>query len=98
MAMTFSRTFDWDDEGWRDRAACRDTDPELFFPVGSSGDAVAEIEAAKALCRTCAVREQCLEFALRANQESGVWGGASEDDRRKMRSAWVARRRALVRQ
>ena len=99
MVMTFSRTFDWDDEGWRDRAVCRDTDPDLFFPVGTTGSAVTEIEAAKALCRTCPVREQCLEFALRANQEAGVWGGASEEERRKMRSAWVARRRrGLVRQ
>ncbi len=99
MVTTFSRTFDWDDEGWRDRAACRDVDPELFFPVGSTGDAVQEIEAAKAVCRTCPVRAECLEFALQANQEAGVWGGASEEERRKMRSAWVAaRRRALVRQ
>lgn len=96
MVMTFSRTFDWDDEGWRDRAACRDTDPDLFFPVGATGDALAEIDAAKSVCRGCPVREECLEFAFQANQEAGVWGGHSEEERRKMRSAWVAHRRTLV--
>ena len=98
MVMTYSRTFEWDDEGWRDAAACRDTDPDLFFPVGTTGAAVEEIEAAKALCWSCPVRAQCLEFALVANQEAGVWGGTSEDERRKLRSAWVAarRRRELV--
>lgn len=98
MVMTFSRTFDWDGAGWRNRAACRDTDPDLFFPVGSTGSAAEEIRAAKALCRACPVREECLEFAFEANQEAGIWGGTSEDERRKMRSAWLAnRRRVLVR-
>lgn len=99
MVMAFNRSFDWDDSGWRDRAACRDTDPDLFFPVGTTGVAVEEIEAAKALCQSCPVCAQCLDFALEANQEAGIWGGTSEDERRRMRSAWVAarRRRALVR-
>ena len=99
MVMTFSRTFDWDDSGWRHAAACRDTDPNLFFPAGTTGVAVEEIEAAKSLCQTCPVREQCLEFAMVANQEAGIWGGMSEEERRKMRSAWLAsrRRRELVR-
>jgi len=99
MVMTFSRTFEWDDSSWRDSAACRDTDPNLFFPAGTTGAAVEEIETAKALCRTCPVRELCLEFAFQANQEAGIWGGTSEDERRKMRGSWVAarRRRELVR-
>ncbi len=99
MVMPSTRTFDWDDAGWRDRAACRDTDPDLFFPVGSTGPAVEEIKAAKALCRSCAARQECLEFALVTNQETGIWGGTSEDERRKLRSSWLAarRRQALVR-
>ena len=99
MVMTFSRTFEWDDSGWRDDAACRDTDPNLFFPAGTTGIAVEEIEAAKALCQSCPVRAQCLEFAMIANQEAGIWGGTTEEERRKMRSAWLAnrRRRELVR-
>ena len=38
---------------WRDRAACLDVDPELFFPIGNTGPALAQIEEAKAVCRTC---------------------------------------------
>lgn len=40
---------------WRAKAACRDKDPELFFPVGNTGAAYQQIEEAKAVCRTCKV-------------------------------------------
>ena len=93
MALTWSRPFEWDADDWRAQAACRDTDPDLFFPVGSTGPAVEQIEAAKAVCRRCPVQATCLEFALSTNQEAGVWGGASEEERRKLRKAWLARRR-----
>ena len=79
---------------WRDDAACRDTDPDLFFPVGTTGLAVDQIASAKAVCAACPVRSECLDFALLTNQDSGVWGGTSEDERRKLRRAWVKTRRA----
>lgn len=91
--MTFCRPSAKDDSRWREDAACRDTDPNLFFPVGTTGEAEEETRAALALCRQCAVREQCLEFAMATNQRDGIWGATSEDDRRRMRSAWVAARR-----
>lgn len=91
--MTFSRPSAWDDFSWRDDAACRNTDPDLFFPVGSAGEAAEEARAAIAMCRRCPVRENCLEFAMVTNQRDGIWGAASEEDRRRMRSAWVAARR-----
>lgn len=81
------------DRNWRADAACRDTDPDLFFPIGSTGAAVEQIEAAKAVCATCPSRQPCLEFALLTNQDSGVWGGLAEDERRKLRRAWVKQRR-----
>jgi WhiB family redox-sensing transcriptional regulator len=93
MVMPFTRSFEWDDCGWRDGAACRSTDPELFFPAGTTGVAVEQIDAAKTVCRSCPVREQCLEFSMVTNQEAGIWGGTTEDERRKMRSSWVAARR-----
>ena len=93
MALTWSRAIDWDAEDWRDRAACRDTEPDLFFPVGTTGGAIEQIEAAKAVCRSCDAMSPCLEFALATNQESGVWGGTSEEERRKLRKAWLARQR-----
>ncbi len=93
MALTWSRSHDWDTDDWRQRSACRDTDPDLFFPVGATGPALEQIAAAKAVCRQCEAQSECLEFALATNQESGVWGGTCEDERRKLRKAWLARRR-----
>lgn len=93
MALTWSRTIDWDIDSWRSVAACRDTDPDLFFPVGTTGIAIEQIEAAKEVCRACPAQEPCLEFALATHQESGVWGGTSEEERRKLRKSWLARQR-----
>ncbi|MDE0231097.1 MAG: WhiB family transcriptional regulator [bacterium] len=78
---------------WRDLAACLDSDPNLFFPIGSTGPAVAQIAMATAICGECAVQAECLDYALNTNQESGVWGGLSEEDRRRHRKRWLARRR-----
>ena len=75
----------WDMDDWRERAACRHSDPDLFFPVGDTGPAVDHAEAAKAVCRQCPVRVDCLEYALTSNQDAGVWGGATEEERRKLR-------------
>ena len=76
---------------WRNEASCRNTDPDLFFPVGTTGPALEQIAAAKAVCCECEVRQRCLEFALTTNQDSGIWGGTSEEERRQIRRA---RRRA----
>lgn len=78
---------------WRNLAACIDEDPELFFPVGSTGPAIDQVERAKAICRRCPVTEQCLEWALDTNQDAGVWGGLSEDERRSLRRSRQRRRR-----
>lgn len=68
-------------EDWRHRAACRDEDPELFFPVGTSGPVLRQITDAKAVCRRCPVAGECLEWALRRG-EVGIWGGTTEEERR----------------
>ena len=81
---------------WRDVAACRDTDPDLFFPVGTTGAAVDQIAAAKAVCDSCLGKEACLQFAIENNQDSGVWGGTSEEERRKLRRAWVKDRKGIA--
>lgn len=70
-------------DDWRTQAACRDEDPELFFPIGTSGPAVLQEEQAKAICRRCPVQATCLELALDTNQETGVWGGTTERERRR---------------
>ena len=78
---------------WRELAACRDSDPSLFFPIGTTGPAVDQIELARAICAQCSVRDECLNYALETNQEAGVWGGYAEDDRRRLRKRWLAERR-----
>jgi WhiB family redox-sensing transcriptional regulator len=69
---------------WRHLAACRDEDPELFFPIGTTGPALLQIEEAKAVCRACSVVDDCLSWALESGQDAGVWGGLSEDERRAL--------------
>lgn len=70
---------------WRADAACRDEDPELFFPLGDTGPALMQIEEAKAVCRSCIVVSECLTWAVESGQDSGIWGGMSEMERRSLR-------------
>ena len=81
------------DSTWRDQALCRDTDPELFFPVGTTGTALTQIARAKQVCGECSVRIDCLDFALSTNQDSGIWGGLCEEERRVIRRQRAARAR-----
>jgi WhiB family redox-sensing transcriptional regulator len=84
------------DYEWRKHSLCRDTNPDLFFPVGTTGAALVQIEEAKAVCRVCPVQAECLNFALTTNQDSGIWGGTSEEERRKLRRAYVAQQKAAA--
>jgi WhiB family redox-sensing transcriptional regulator len=61
---------------WRHEAACREVDPELFFPIGNSGPALLQIDEAK---------QVCLRWAIDSGQDAGVWGGLSEDERRALK-------------
>lgn len=71
---------------WRDLAACRGTDPELFFPDGTAGPALQQAAQAKQVCAICPARIPCLQWALATGQHAGVWGGTSEDERRALRA------------
>lgn len=64
---------------WRQRAACRGVDPDIFYPSADE-----EAEEAKSICRVCPVREPCLEYALLNRERDGVWGGATERERRRI--------------
>ncbi|MFN2543498.1 MAG: WhiB family transcriptional regulator [Actinomycetota bacterium] len=77
---------------WVHSALCKDEDPELFFPIGNTGPAATQVRAAKSVCSRCPVRLHCLEWAMGTGQDSGVWGGLSEEERRALRRA---RRRGL---
>lgn len=84
------------DYSWRNRAICRDTDPDLFFPVGTTGQALVQIARAKEVCDECPVRIDCLEYALETNQDSGIWGGLAEEERRSIRRQNAARQRLFA--
>ena len=64
---------------WRKRAACRGIDPDVFYPVSDE-----DAEEAKGICSGCPVRQACLEHALVHREREGVWGGATERERRRI--------------
>jgi WhiB family transcriptional regulator, redox-sensing transcriptional regulator len=76
-------------ESWRGRAACRRVDPDLFFPVGTSGPALDQVTRAKRLCLACPVRRPCLDWALRNGIQFGIWGGLTEDERGTLRRTFA---------
>ena len=67
---------------WRDDAACLDADPDLFFPIGTTGPALDQTDQAKRICQACPVRKRCLAWALELGAAAGIWGGTTEDERR----------------
>ena len=70
---------------WRNRAACLEEDPELVFPIGSTGPALLQIEEAKTVCGRCEVSEPCLKWAIDQGQDDGVWGALSDGERRALK-------------
>ncbi|GAB3571671.1 WhiB family transcriptional regulator [Amycolatopsis endophytica] len=79
---------------WHARAACRDEDPELFFPVSEMGPGARQVARAKAVCASCPVRAECLAYALDAGLDNGIFGGTTEQERRSL--IRQSRRRAEV--
>jgi WhiB family transcriptional regulator, redox-sensing transcriptional regulator len=67
------------DEAWESRAQCRGGDGEIFFTPGA-----AQEFRAKAVCRSCPVRWECLAYALKNRVEHGVWGGLTDRERRRV--------------
>jgi WhiB family transcriptional regulator, redox-sensing transcriptional regulator len=76
---------------WRLSAACRQVDPELFFPIGTTGPAIEQVSRAKGICQACAVREPCLGWAMRNQIAFGIWGGTTEEDRQLLRRPFPQR-------
>ena len=69
---------------WLEHAACRGHDPELFFPVSETGPSREQADRAKAVCRTCPVVFDCLQWAIDAAIRDGVWGGLTAQQRRHL--------------
>ena len=65
---------------WQDAANCKGANADLFFPERG-----ASTRTATGICRECAVRADCLEFAITTGEKFGIWGGMSERERRRVR-------------
>lgn len=70
---------------WQEQALCAQTDPEAFFP-----DKGGSTREAKRICQACAVRDECLEYALANDERFGIWGGLSERERRRLQQNYGA--------
>ncbi len=68
---------------WQEHGSCRQADPLLFFhPQNERGSSrIRRDRAAKLVCAGCPVRMECADYAVRAREPYGVWGGLSEEDR-----------------
>lgn len=80
--MNLAALFTEADAEWRRDANCLGVDPELFYPERG-----ASTREAKEVCRGCAVRAECLDYAIAAGEKFGIWGGTSERERRRIRRA-----------
>ncbi|MFF9003729.1 WhiB family transcriptional regulator [Streptomyces achromogenes] len=65
-------------------ALCAQTDPEIFFPVGTGALITQAVQQAKGVCGRCPIRSGCLSWALETRQTAGVWGGMDEHERRQV--------------
>jgi WhiB family redox-sensing transcriptional regulator len=80
LELTLDDLFGAVEQEWQEQALCAQTDPEAFFP--EKGGSTRE---AKRICQACAVRDECLEYALEHDERFGIWGGLSERERRRLK-------------
>lgn len=78
------------EQTWQQRAACRGPHAVIFYPPASferKDDRRRREARAKEICRTCVVKEACLQYALSINESHGIWGGLNEVERRALADA-----------
>src|SRR6476620_3420815 len=80
LVTGFEELFDTIEDQWQERALCAQTDPEAFFP--EKGGSTRE---AKRICLGCEVRDECLDYALAHDERFGIWGGLTEQERRRLK-------------
>lgn len=81
---------------WRDRAACRRADPELFFPIGETGPARLQVWQARQICDACPVQWTCLAWALQHFVTDGIWGGSTQSERRALLGRLTRHERSML--
>ena len=75
------------DDAWQVKAACRGPQAAVFFPPSTferKDEKLDRERRAKAICATCAVRQPCLDYAMRIREPHGIWGGLSESERKRV--------------
>lgn len=84
MSLAHLPADDYTADNWRDYAACKGVDPDLFHPP-RGGDH----QRALRVCRACPVADHCLEYALSVNprDDQGIWGGTSQEQRKRLRKS-----------
>jgi WhiB family redox-sensing transcriptional regulator len=85
-----------DSNQWRERAACRRVDPELFFPVSETGPSRLQIWQAQQICHACPVQRTCLAWALQNAVTEGIWGGSTQSERRALLGHLTHHERSLL--
>ena len=73
------------EQTWQIKAACRGPQAAVFFPpphFERKDEKTAREDAAKDICRTCAVRQPCLDYAVAIREPHGIWGGRNESERK----------------
>lgn len=73
-------------EPWREEALCQGDTEGLFFPDPSD---IGRVAAAKAVCMSCPVIDECLAYAIETDQPDGIWGGFTPKERRSIRREWL---------
>mgnify|MGYP003129510684 FL=1 len=76
---------DFERAEWMDEGSCRDLETDVFFGDTNSPRKSA---VAKAICSTCPVREECLDYAIRNLEMFGIWGGHTTAERKTLRKEW----------
>ena len=75
------------DDAWQVKAGCRGPQAAVFFPPSHferKDEKVDREQRAKAICATCAVRQPCLDYAIRIREPHGIWGGLNEAERKQL--------------
>jgi WhiB family redox-sensing transcriptional regulator len=73
---------------WMQQAHCKETETRVFFIYREDKDQRQRREHAYEICRWCPVKADCLEYAI-VNNEIGIWGGTTDQERRRMRRHWI---------
>jgi WhiB family redox-sensing transcriptional regulator len=81
------RRLAWQQDDWQSQGACLNADPDVFFPISVAGASATQIRTARAICAGCRVRSDCIDFALEHPEIQGIWGGTTDDERKKLRRA-----------